>query len=51
LVQALRRGPVSLDSVATAAGWPHDRLRAERVAAALVAEGLAIEVDRCLSLP
>lgn len=51
LVQALRRGPVSLDSVPTAAGWPHDRLRAERVAAALVAEGLAVEVDGCLSLP
>jgi A/G-specific adenine glycosylase len=51
LVQALRRGPVSFESLATVAGWPDDRGRARRVTAALVADGLAIEVDGSLSLP
>jgi A/G-specific adenine glycosylase len=42
LVAALRRAPVAASGVAAAAGWPDDAGRAERVAAALVAEGLAV---------
>ena len=42
LVDALRRGPVAWDDVALAAGWPGDPDRARRVAAALVADGLAV---------
>ena len=40
LVDALRRGPVRLDEVAEAAGWPADRERADRIVAALVKDGL-----------
>jgi A/G-specific adenine glycosylase len=43
LVDALRRAPVSWSILAVAAGWPGDEARARRVAAALVAEGLAVE--------
>jgi A/G-specific adenine glycosylase len=42
LVDALRRGPVPVVDVAQAAGWPDDPDRAHRVAAALVADGLAV---------
>jgi A/G-specific adenine glycosylase len=41
LIAALRRGPVSRDGLASACGWPDDRQRAERITAALVAEGFA----------
>jgi len=41
LVAAMRAGPVAKDHLAKATGWPGDRARAERIAAALVAEGLA----------
>ena len=41
LVAALRREAVDRSSLAAAAGWPDDPGRAERIAAALVAEGLA----------
>lgn len=41
LVGALRHAPVPSRSLARAAGWPDDEPRARRVAAALVAEGLA----------
>jgi len=41
LVDALRRADISLDMVATACGWPDDPSRAERICAALVAEGFA----------
>ena len=51
LVAALRRGPVELASVGAAAGWPWDDERARRVAAGLVADGLAVEVDGVLRLP
>ena len=51
LVDALRRGPVTLDGVPAAAGWPDDPARAQRVAAAVVADGLAVEVDGALHLP
>ena len=41
LVDALRHGPVRRGALATACGWPGDPDRARRVAAGLVAEGLA----------
>lgn len=41
LVDALRVGPVSADDLAPVMGWPDDVARAERVAATLVADGLA----------
>ena len=49
LVDALRRGPVA--DVATAAGWPEDPERAERVARTLVADGLAVRHGDTLALP
>jgi A/G-specific adenine glycosylase len=41
LVDALRRGPVDATSVPAVMGWPEDPSRARRVAATLVADGLA----------
>jgi len=43
LIAALRSAPLGPDRVAGAAGWPGDPGRAERVAAGLVAEGLAVQ--------
>jgi len=52
LVGAMLRGPVPAGEVAEAAGWPTDPLRAERVAARLVADGLAVTgPDGGLRLP
>ncbi|MFP4148445.1 MAG: A/G-specific adenine glycosylase [Nitriliruptoraceae bacterium] len=51
LVQALRTGPVDLERVADAAGWPEEPDRARRVADQLVGEGMAEYVDGQLSLP
>lgn len=52
LVDALRRGPVSAADLASAAGWPDDPDRAERVVATLVADGLArVDADGRLHLP
>ena len=51
LVDALRLGPVPLAGVAVAAGWPDDPQRAERVAAGLVADGLAVLRGGRLHLP
>lgn len=51
LVDALRRGPVPWPGVAAAAGWPDDDDRARRVAASLVADGLADVVGSGLRLP
>jgi A/G-specific adenine glycosylase len=42
LVTALRRAPVAPEELAVVMGWPDDRQRAERVAATLVADGLAV---------
>jgi hypothetical protein len=50
-VDALRRGPVPLSDVPAATGWPDDPARAERVVAALVREGMAVESDGSLVLP
>ena len=51
LVAALRTGPVTAGDLAAAAGWPADPDRAERVAHALVAEGLAVRSGDGLRLP
>jgi A/G-specific adenine glycosylase len=41
LVEALRRGPVTIARAALIAGWPGDSRRAQRVVDQLVADGLA----------
>ena len=51
LVQALRTGPIEVGRLADAAGWPDDPERAQRVADALVGEGIAEVVDGQLALP
>jgi A/G-specific adenine glycosylase len=51
LVQALRTGPLELERVADAAGWPDDPDRARRVADSLVGDGLAEYADGQLALP
>jgi len=51
LVDALRRGPVAQYGLAEAAGWPDDPDRAARVAAGLVADGLAVMVEQAFHLP
>jgi A/G-specific adenine glycosylase len=52
LVDALRDGPVADDVLAERMGWPTEPLRAQRVAAALVRDGLAHRdaVSGCLRL-
>jgi A/G-specific adenine glycosylase len=42
LVDALRRGAVATADLPAAMGWPDDPTRAERVAATLLADGLAV---------
>ena len=51
LIDALRQGPVELDGVASVAGWPDDAQRATRVAAGLIADGLAVQTGGQLALP
>jgi len=51
LVGALRSAPVPLDDVASATGWPAEPDRAGRIAAGLVADGLAVVVGAALRLP
>lgn len=51
LVDALRRGPVALDDLAAATGWPDDPPRAHRVAEGLVRDGLACRDGDVLRLP
>ncbi|MEA2827106.1 MAG: A/G-specific adenine glycosylase [Actinomycetota bacterium] len=51
LVDALRRAPVPEADVPAAAGWPDDPPRAHRVAARLVADGLAVSHEGELRLP
>jgi A/G-specific adenine glycosylase len=41
LVRALRTGPVPVEALAETMGWPHDPARADRVAATVIADGLA----------
>jgi hypothetical protein len=42
----MRSGPVAAAEVADAMGWPDDADRAVRVAATLVADGLAVVDER-----
>jgi A/G-specific adenine glycosylase len=51
LLEALRRGPVASGDLATTMGWPADAERAERVASALVREGLAASAEDAYRLP
>jgi A/G-specific adenine glycosylase len=51
LLEALCRGPVPVAGVAAAAGWPDDPARADRVAAGMVADGLARRDGHVLRLP
>ena len=51
LVAALRHGPVARADLPAAMGWPDDADRAARVAAALLADGLAVDDGGHLRLP
>lgn len=51
LVDALRSGPVPLDRVPDAIGWPDDPDRALRVVHSLIADGLAEVADGTVALP
>jgi A/G-specific adenine glycosylase len=51
LVDSLRRGPIALEELAGATGWHEDPGRAERVAAALISDGLAVQTGGQLALP
>ena len=51
LVVALRDGPVAVDAVAEAVGWPGQGERANRMLAGLVADGLATVDDGLVRLP
>lgn len=51
LVDALRRGPVPVADLAEAMGWPDQPDRAARVAATLVADGIAEEREGWFTLP
>lgn len=42
LVAVLRRGPLLRSDVAAAAGWPYEPVRAERIMAGLVHDGMAV---------
>jgi A/G-specific adenine glycosylase len=50
LVDALRRGPVAFDDLPAVMGWPDDPDRAARVAATVVADGLAEHQGGLLTL-
>jgi A/G-specific adenine glycosylase len=51
LVDALRLAPLPPAGLAAAAGWPAEPERAFRIAAGLVADGLAVWADDVLQLP
>jgi len=51
LVDALRVGPVTTDQLPPVMGWPTDSERADRVAATLIADGLAQRVGDRWELP
>ena len=51
LVDALRVAPVSQAALGPAMGWPDDRARAQRVAARLLRDGVAVVVDGEYRLP
>jgi hypothetical protein len=45
LVDSLRAGPVRRSALPEVMGWPGDTARAERVAAGIVADGIAVLND------
>ena len=49
--RALRQGPVANVALAAVMGWPNDLCRAERVAATVVADGLAQLTEGRYRLP
>jgi len=51
LVAALRAGPVPLVEIPAVLGWPDQPDRATRVAAGVIADGLAVQTGRVLTLP
>jgi A/G-specific adenine glycosylase len=51
LVAALRGGAVADDALPAVMGWPDDPARAERVAAGVVADGLAVRTASGFVLP
>lgn len=51
LVDALRDGARTTNELPKIMGWPTDRERAERVAATLIGDGLAVRVDDRWELP
>jgi A/G-specific adenine glycosylase len=51
LVDALRHAPVAIDDLPAVMGWPDDPDRAQRVAATVVADGLAVRRGSRLHLP
>ena len=51
LVDALREGPVPWGDVPEVMGWPGDVIRASKVVATLVADGLAVDDGDVLRLP
>ena len=51
LVDALREGPVPVGRLAAVMGWPDEPDRADRVAATLVSDGLAVVDDDVFALP
>lgn len=51
LVDALRRGPVPKEDLAVVMGWPDEPGRAERVAAGVVRDELAVEDGGSITLP
>ena len=51
LVDALRRGPVGVAELPRVMGWPDDAARARRVAATVVADGLAAQDGATVRLP
>ncbi len=51
LVEAVRRGPVLDGGLAEVMGWPDDPIRAQRVAATVVADGLVRRTEEGFALP
>jgi A/G-specific adenine glycosylase len=51
LVEALRAGPVTASRLATVMGWPEDDARSVRVAATVIADGLAVLEHHTYRLP
>ncbi len=51
LVDALRIGSVAPAQLSNVMGWPGDEERAERVAATLIGDGLAVRGNDCWELP